>query len=69
MIKASRFWVREDATNADYSHIDLNKRRPIAQLGEMAYAESLQHLIGLGCDGMMRYDTTRVYANTEQKAP
>ncbi|KAI1875052.1 uncharacterized protein JN550_002481 [Neoarthrinium moseri] len=37
LIKATRFWVREDATNADVSHIDLNKLRPIAQLGGMAY--------------------------------
>ncbi|KAK6209162.1 hypothetical protein LQW54_006616 [Pestalotiopsis sp. IQ-011] len=35
MIKATR--VREDATNADCSHIDLIKLRLIAQLGRMAY--------------------------------
>lgn len=35
MIKAPRFWVREDATDADCNHIDLKKRRPIAQLGGM----------------------------------
>ncbi|ETS75172.1 hypothetical protein PFICI_13656 [Pestalotiopsis fici W106-1] len=37
LIKATRFWVRSDASNADYSHIDLDKLRPIAQLGGMAY--------------------------------
>ncbi|KAI4597165.1 hypothetical protein KJ359_004677 [Pestalotiopsis sp. 9143b] len=39
MIKAP--WVREDATNADCSHIDLNKLRLIAQLGRMAYGRIL----------------------------
>ncbi|KAH6658518.1 hypothetical protein BKA67DRAFT_656706 [Truncatella angustata] len=37
LIQATRFWVREDAANADFSHIDLNKLRPVAQLGGMAY--------------------------------
>lgn len=37
LIKASRFWVREDAANADYSHIDLDKLRPLGQLGGMSY--------------------------------
>ncbi|KAJ4983876.1 nitrilotriacetate monooxygenase component b [Stagonosporopsis vannaccii] len=37
LIKASRFWVREDATNAEVSHIELDKLRPVAQLGGMAY--------------------------------
>ncbi|KAK3187553.1 hypothetical protein K4F52_003611 [Lecanicillium sp. MT-2017a] len=37
LIKATRFWVREDATNDDASHVDLDKLRPIAQLGGMSY--------------------------------
>ncbi|KAI8152288.1 hypothetical protein K4K49_004559 [Colletotrichum sp. SAR 10_70] len=37
LIKASRFWVQEDATNADASHIELDKLRPIAQLGGISY--------------------------------
>ncbi|KAI0903590.1 hypothetical protein F4823DRAFT_618059 [Ustulina deusta] len=37
LIKATRFWVREDAANEDFSHIDLNKLRPVGQLGGMAY--------------------------------
>lgn len=37
LIKATRFWIREDATNADASHIDLDKLRPIAQLGGISY--------------------------------
>lgn len=37
LIKATRFWVREDATNDDVSNIDLDKLRPIAQLGGMSY--------------------------------
>jgi flavin reductase (DIM6/NTAB) family NADH-FMN oxidoreductase RutF len=37
LIKATRFWVREDATNEDVSHIDLEKLRPVGQLGGMAY--------------------------------
>lgn len=37
LIKAVRFWVQEDATNAEVSHIDLDKLRPIAQLGGMSY--------------------------------
>lgn len=36
-IKATRFWVRKDAANEDYSHIDLDKLRPLGQLGGMAY--------------------------------
>ncbi|KAL1600998.1 hypothetical protein SLS59_005664 [Nothophoma quercina] len=37
LIKASRFWVRQDATNDEVSHIDVEKLRPVAQLGGMAY--------------------------------
>ncbi|TRX91642.1 hypothetical protein FHL15_007424 [Xylaria flabelliformis] len=37
LIKATRFWVREDAANEKFSHIDLNKLRPVGQLGGMAY--------------------------------
>src|SRR5690242_1154583 len=37
LIKATRFWVREDATNDDVSHIALDKLRPVGQLGGMAY--------------------------------
>ncbi|KAJ2965614.1 hypothetical protein NQ176_g10531 [Zarea fungicola] len=37
LIQATRFWVREDATNDDASHIELDKLRPVAQLGGMAY--------------------------------
>jgi flavin reductase (DIM6/NTAB) family NADH-FMN oxidoreductase RutF len=36
-IKASRFWVRKDAANEDYSHISLDKLRPLGQLGGRAY--------------------------------
>lgn len=36
-IKASRFWIREDAANENYSHIYLDKLRPLGQLGGMAY--------------------------------
>jgi flavin reductase (DIM6/NTAB) family NADH-FMN oxidoreductase RutF len=38
LIKASRFWVRRDATNDEVDHIDIDKLRPIAQLGGEAYA-------------------------------
>ncbi|KAJ4146265.1 hypothetical protein NW754_001732 [Fusarium falciforme] len=37
LIKATRFWVQEDAANEDFSHIELDKLRPIAQLGGMSY--------------------------------
>ncbi|KAK0650670.1 Uncharacterized protein DIS24_g6600 [Lasiodiplodia hormozganensis] len=37
LIKATRFWVREDAVDKDVSHIDINKLRPLGQLGGMAY--------------------------------
>ncbi|KAH7156620.1 hypothetical protein EDB81DRAFT_867625 [Dactylonectria macrodidyma] len=37
LIKATRFWVQEDAANHDFSHIQLEKLRPIAQLGGMSY--------------------------------
>ncbi|GME23947.1 putative nitrilotriacetate monooxygenase component b [Neofusicoccum parvum] len=37
LIRATRFWVREDAVNAEVSHIDLDKLRPLGQLGGMSY--------------------------------
>ncbi|KAI1452445.1 hypothetical protein F4805DRAFT_447308 [Annulohypoxylon moriforme] len=37
LIKASRFWVREDATNVDASDINLEVLRPVGQLGGMSY--------------------------------
>ncbi|KAI1034596.1 hypothetical protein LB504_004598 [Fusarium proliferatum] len=37
LIKATRFWVQEDAANEDFSHIELDKLRPIGQLGGMSY--------------------------------
>jgi flavin reductase (DIM6/NTAB) family NADH-FMN oxidoreductase RutF len=37
LIKATRFWVKEGTANADYSHIDLDKLRPIGQLGGVSY--------------------------------
>lgn len=37
LLKATRFWVREDATNADASDVALDKLRPIAQLGGLSY--------------------------------
>ncbi|ATY59051.1 FMN-binding split barrel [Cordyceps militaris] len=37
LIQATRFWVREDATNDEASHIELDKLRPVAQLGGMSY--------------------------------
>ncbi|KAJ5674526.1 FMN-binding split barrel-like protein [Penicillium maclennaniae] len=37
LIKATRFWVKEGTTDADYSHIDLEKLRPVGQLGGVAY--------------------------------
>ncbi|KZF21334.1 hypothetical protein L228DRAFT_249139 [Xylona heveae TC161] len=37
LVKATRFWVREDAVNEAGSHIDLDKLRPIGQLGGISY--------------------------------
>ncbi|KAL4894785.1 hypothetical protein BDV59DRAFT_164201 [Aspergillus ambiguus] len=37
LIKATRFWVQDDAVNADGSHIDLDKLRPLGQLGGISY--------------------------------
>lgn len=37
LIKATRFWVKEGSANADYSHIDLEKLPPIAQLDGVSY--------------------------------
>lgn len=37
LLRATRFWVREDAANEDFSHIELDKLRPVAQLGGMSY--------------------------------
>lgn len=41
MIKATRFWVRDDATNEEGSHIDLEKLRPVGQLGGISYGRIL----------------------------
>jgi flavin reductase (DIM6/NTAB) family NADH-FMN oxidoreductase RutF len=41
LLKATRFWVREDATNSDASHIDLEKLRPVGQLGGISYGRIL----------------------------
>ncbi|OJJ78659.1 flavin reductase family protein [Aspergillus glaucus CBS 516.65] len=37
LVKATRFWVQEDAVNAELSHLDLNKSRPLGQLGGISY--------------------------------
>lgn len=37
LLKATRFWVREDATNEQVSDINLETLRPVAQLGGMSY--------------------------------
>lgn len=37
LVEATRLWVQEDAANEDFSHIELDKLRPIGQLGGMAY--------------------------------
>ncbi|KAK2592762.1 hypothetical protein QQS21_009534 [Conoideocrella luteorostrata] len=37
LIQATRFWARDGAVNEDASHIDLEKLRPVAQLGGMSY--------------------------------
>jgi flavin reductase (DIM6/NTAB) family NADH-FMN oxidoreductase RutF len=42
LVKATRFWVKEDATNADVSHIDLEKLRPVGQLGGMSYGRIVE---------------------------
>ncbi|CCF33688.1 flavoprotein oxygenase [Colletotrichum higginsianum] len=37
LLRATRFWVREDAADADFSHIELDKLRPVGQLGGRSY--------------------------------
>ena len=37
LIKATRFWVKEGTVDAEYSHIDLDKLRPVGQLGGVSY--------------------------------
>ncbi|OOF98971.1 hypothetical protein ASPCADRAFT_513101 [Aspergillus carbonarius ITEM 5010] len=37
LIQATRFWVQEGAVDKDFSHIDLEKLRPVAQLGGVSY--------------------------------
>ena len=37
LIKATRFWVKEGTANEDYSHINLEKLRPVGQLGGISY--------------------------------
>ncbi|CAD0100442.1 unnamed protein product [Aureobasidium mustum] len=38
LLEATRFWVRDDAINEQRKHIDLEKLRPVGQLGGVAYA-------------------------------
>ncbi|XRM43088.1 hypothetical protein ABZX51_006291 [Aspergillus tubingensis] len=37
LIQATRFWVQEGAADEEFSHIDLEKLRPVAQLGGVSY--------------------------------
>ena len=37
LIKATNFWVKEGTADPDYSHIDLDKLRPLGQLGGVSY--------------------------------
>lgn len=37
LIKATRFWVKEGTADAECSHIDLEKLRPVGQLGGVSY--------------------------------
>jgi flavin reductase (DIM6/NTAB) family NADH-FMN oxidoreductase RutF len=37
LIKATRFWVKEGTSDAAFSHIDLDKLRPVGQLGGISY--------------------------------
>lgn len=37
LIKATRFWVKEGTADSDFSHIDLDKLRPVGQLGGVSY--------------------------------
>lgn len=37
IVQATRFWVREDAINAEQTNIDLEKLRPLVQLGGISY--------------------------------
>ncbi|KAI4754028.1 hypothetical protein E4T52_12910 [Aureobasidium sp. EXF-3400] len=38
LLEATRFWVREDAIDEQKRHIDLEKLRPVGQLGGIAYS-------------------------------
>ncbi|KZL69615.1 nitrilotriacetate monooxygenase component b [Colletotrichum incanum] len=37
LLKATKFWVREDAADSDCSHIQLDQLRPVGQLGGRSY--------------------------------
>lgn len=37
LMKATRFWIQEDAVDSESSHIDLEKLRPLGQLGGKSY--------------------------------
>ncbi|RAH57368.1 flavo protein oxygenase [Aspergillus piperis CBS 112811] len=37
LIQATRFWVQKGAADEEFSHIDLEKLRPVAQLGGVSY--------------------------------
>ncbi|PWY82390.1 flavo protein oxygenase [Aspergillus eucalypticola CBS 122712] len=40
LIQATRFWVQEGAADEEFSHIDLEKLRPVAQLGGVSYGKT-----------------------------
>lgn len=37
IVEATRFWVRDDAINAEQTQIDLHRLRPLVQLGGISY--------------------------------
>lgn len=37
IVEATRFWVRDDAINAEQTQIDLDRLRPLVQLGGISY--------------------------------
>ncbi|KAL4755169.1 hypothetical protein BDW72DRAFT_200201 [Aspergillus terricola var. indicus] len=39
LIKATRFWVKKGVANEDFSHIELEKLRPVARLGGISYGK------------------------------
>jgi flavin reductase (DIM6/NTAB) family NADH-FMN oxidoreductase RutF len=69
LLKATRFWIHQDATNEEASHIDLEKLRPVAQLGGISYGRILSTFELPRKRWADEYPKSEVLARLEQNKP